>query len=304
MVKIKRVSDIDFGYANIIVFGESGTGKTHFAGTYNHEKVLIINVKTESGLMTLRAQGIDMDVLEVDSYLDMKEAIEWIKKNGAKYDVLFVDSLSQWQKKLNIDLPDNGDTRKKWGIIKEYTYEIVHAITALPFHVIFTCELKKEKDGETGSFSYLPSLYGSSREDIPYWFDELYYFTRFQVKIGDPIEYKMLTAAAIKYPCKSRLGADINIDNPQLSSILKMPIFKQIDKATQTKELFEVAEKEEIASETNVDRMRGLLATKDVDVVKFLAHYNANNIPSFPDDKVADAIEKLNKCKNKKVEIK
>ena len=304
MVEIKNVSDMEFGYAKILVFGESGSGKTYFASTYDNEKVLFINVKAESGMMTLRALGADIDVLDVDSYSDMKEAVEWIKANGSKYDVLYIDSLSQWQKNLEKEVPETGNKFAKWNTIKEYTKEVVNSFKNLPFHVVFTCEIKKDKDENQGDIIYNPSLLGSSRDEIPYWFDEVYYFTRFQQKIDDPIAYKALTSAAMKYPCKSRLRLPANIDNPNLKEIIELAGFKKVDKAVQEKELKDAADTKEVLSDTNLESMRELIATKDVDIVKFLKHYQASSMPAFPDDKIGEAMSMLRKCKDKKVEIK
>ena len=304
MVEIKKVSDMEFGYAKILVFGESGSGKTYFASTYDNEKVLFINVKAESGMMTLRALGADIDVLDVDSYSDMKEAVEWIKANGSKYDVLYIDSLSQWQKNLEKEVPETGNKFAKWNTIKEYTKEVVNSFKNLPFHVVFTCEIKKDKDENQGDIIYNPSLLGSSRDEIPYWFDEVYYFTRFQQKINDPIAYKALTSAAMKYPCKSRLRLPANIDNPNLKEIIELAGFKKVDKAVQEKELKDAADTKEVLSDTNLESMRELIATKDVDIVKFLKHYQASSMPAFPDDKIGEAMSMLRKCKDKKVEVK
>ena len=304
MVEIKKVSDMEFGYAKILVFGESGSGKTYFASTYDNDKVLFINVKAESGMMTLRALGADIDVLDVDSYSDMKEAVEWIKANGSKYDVLYIDSLSQWQKNLEKEVPETGNKFAKWNTIKEYTKEVVNSFKNLPFHVVFTCEIKKDKDENQGDIIYNPSLLGSSRDEIPYWFDEVYYFTRFQQKINDPIAYKALTSAAMKYPCKSRLRLPANIDNPNLKEIIELAGFKKVDKAVQEKELKDAADTKEVLSDTNLESMRELIATKDVDIVKFLKHYQASSMPAFPDDKIGEAMSMLRKCKDKKVEIK
>lgn len=299
VVEIKKISNQDFGYANILVFGESGSGKTHFASTYKPESTLFINIVAESGLMTLRAKGIDLDVVDITGYKQMMEIINWLKTSGGKYDLIFIDSLSQWQKLLEKEIPDSGNKYAKWNTIKDYTKEVIGEFKKLPFHKVFTCEIVKDKDEEAGTILYIPSLAGSSKHEIQYWFDEVYYFTRFQENLKSPIKYKALTAAAMKYPCKSRLGLPVEIDNPNLKDIIEKAGFKKIDKEVQTKELKSIAEEPNLPSDTNVEIMRKLLSTKDVDINKFLTHYGASSIPAFPGDKVADAIQKLQLCKDK-----
>ena len=95
VLEIGNTADQEFGYAKILIFGESGTGKTHFASTYDNKKTLLINIKAESGTMTLRSKGISLQTLTVDKYADMKAAIEWVKENGFKFELIFIDSLSQ-----------------------------------------------------------------------------------------------------------------------------------------------------------------------------------------------------------------
>jgi hypothetical protein len=304
MIEVKKVSDLEFSYAKILIFGESGSGKTYFASTYIPEKTLFINVRAESGMMTLRALGVDIDTISIDTYADMKEAITWVKANGGKYDLIYIDSLSQWQRNLENEIPEGNNKFAKWGTIKDYTKEVIDAFKALPFHVVFTCEIKKDKDENAGDIMYTPSLLGSSRDDIPYWFDEVYYFIRFQSKMSDPISYKALTSAAMKYPCKSRLRLPTMIDNPKLSEIINLTGFKKIDKEVQKKELETVEKKKTPISNTNLEVLRELLATKDVDIKKFLDYYKAPHIPGFPDDQNAGAINALRRCKDKKKEAK
>lgn len=294
-----NTGDEEFGYAKILIFGESGTGKTYFAGTYDNEKTLLINVKAESGTMTLRSKGINLKTITINNYADMKAAINWLKENGSEFELIFIDSLSQWQKNLEKEIPETGNKFAKWNTIKDYTKEIVDSFKQLPFHVVFTCEIKKDKDETTGEVFYQPSLLGSSKDDIPYWFDEVYYFTRVQTKIGEPIAYKCMTAAAMKFPCKSRLGLPIIIDSPKLTDILSMTVFKKIDKANHVQELAQAAATPNQISATNLNRLREMLATKDVNQLEFLKYYKASNLPGFPDDKVADALDKLAKCKDK-----
>lgn len=226
-IRIGKISDKAKSYVNMLILGESGTGKTHFASTYNHEKTLYVNVLAESGSMTLRAKNIDLDCVDVTTYEDMLAVIEYIRNNKEKYELVFIDSLSQWQKTLEKEIPvkmtKNGqvDEFYKWARIKEITKEVIDCFKQLPIHFVATCEIIKDKDEETGSILYVPSLAGSSKHEITYFFDEVYYFTRFQNDLKSPIQYKALTASTMKYPCKTRLSMPMQIDNPSLKEILE-----------------------------------------------------------------------------------
>jgi GTPase SAR1 family protein len=300
MVKIGRISDDSLGYANILVFGESGSGKTHFAGTYNPETTLYVNIVAESGAMTLRSQGIDMDKVDIQGYTEMVELIKWLYDNGSKYDLIYVDSLSQWQKLLESEIPETSNKFAKWQTVKEYTKDVIAEFKKLPFHTVFTCEIIKDKDEESGSVLYIPSLSGSSKHEISYWFDEVYYFTRFQADLKSPIQYKALTASAMKYPCKSRLGMQRELENPNLSEIIAKAGFRKIDKGTQAKELEKArTEANNLISEQQLNVLRDLLAKKEVDQFKFLEHYQASSLPAFPANRYSDAVTALNSLANK-----
>lgn len=310
-ISVKKIGDVKYGYAKILLLGESGSGKTYFASTYNPEKILFINIKAESGAMTLRALGVkrpevlNIDTIEVDTYGDMKNAIEWIKNNGSKYEVIYIDSLSQWHKRIEKDIPKTSNGYASWATLAEYTKEIVDIFKSLPFHVVFTCEIVPEKDNVTGEMIYLPNLYGQTAKAIKGWFDEVYLLAAFQERLGSPISYKMMTSAAMKNPSKSRMASSglvpMVISDPNLSELINITTFKKIDKKEQEKELKSVSETNSFISDANLKILRELLERKDVDVTKFLNHYGAPHLPGFPDNKVADAIQKLNKCKDRPV---
>lgn len=236
MIKLKKTSDKVYSYANILIMGESGVGKTHFLGTVPDSEILILNVVSESGMMTLKDKKID--VIDIENYHDMIDAIGWIKKNGSKYNYIGVDSLSQWQKNLEDQLITS-DKFKLWKDIKAKTKEVVDEFKKLPFHIVCTTEVKIDKDEESGTFKYLPSMIGASKDDIVYWFDEVYYFDRVQLKPGTPITYRCLTSAASKFPCKTRAGSlPMTVENPNLADMIKQ-MFGEVKKEKQKEELEE-----------------------------------------------------------------
>lgn len=219
MIKVNKTNEQKYSYAKILVMGESGVGKTYFLGTVPEKEMLIINVVSESGLSTLRGKNID--VIDVNNYPEMIEVAEWLKNNGSQYKYVAIDSLSQWQKNLEDQLVSS-DKFKLWKDIKDKTKQVVNAFKMLPFHIVCITEVKIEKDEESGIIKYLPSLAGASRDEVCYWFDEVYFFDRAQEQVGKPIVYRCLTSATNKFPCKSRAGnLPVIITNPRLEDIIK-----------------------------------------------------------------------------------
>lgn len=225
---IKKTSDQQYSYAKILLMGGAGSGKTHSIGTLPEDKTIILNIVEESGLFTLRNKNYDViDITDVNSF---QEAIKFLSKpeSQSKYKFVAVDSYSQFQKSLKRKLEAQGFSGYKlWGLIQETTKDIVDNLKKLPYHVVFTVEIKSEKDEESGTFVYLPSVVGSAKDDIPYWLDEVYFMSK-RGKAGEQPTYHLLTNAGSKYPCKSRAGnLPVIIDNPNLLDIFKKLVEKE-----------------------------------------------------------------------------
>lgn len=216
MISITKTSDKKYHYANVLIFGESGSGKTYFLGTAKESEIIIIDVVSESGHLTLRKKNISM--ISVNSVMEMDKAIEWLAKEGVKkYKYVAIDSFSQFQKQLEKQLLLTGF--KLWSEVKEITKSVVDRIKLLPINFIAICEVAMKED--EGRIKYIPSLLGASKDEIPYWFDEVYFFDR-DGKVGEKPTYKALTSSGSKYPCKSRIGElPIVIENPKVEDFFK-----------------------------------------------------------------------------------
>jgi len=302
VINISNTGDKKYKYVNMLILGESGVGKTRFLGTVPEDQIIIINVISESGMLTLKDKNIT--TIDVDNCEDMLDAINWIKENGSKYSYIAVDSLSQWQKNLDDQISDGGNKFEKWKKIKDYTKEVVDELKRLPFHVVCTCELAKDKDETQGSYEFIPALLGSSKHELTYWFDEVYFFTKLQTKIGEPIRYTCLTSAATKYPCKSRANMPELIENPNLAEITEK-MFGKIDKEEQKVELKTVVEKEKNNAKLREDaiaEIRAIANTKKFDVKKFHKEFSTDgNIETIKDSLIESAIEWLKSQKDKEV---
>lgn len=217
MVTISKTTDSKYQYLTVLIFGRAGTGKTHFLGTYDNKKTLIINVKQENGLKTLSTQGIDIDVINVNGKKEMLDAVEWIKQEGhKKYEVVGIDSFTAWHKNLENEYCSANFAM--WSDIKKVTAKIVEEFKSIPVHSFFlgTLDIKEDDDG----IMYLPSFVGKSKTEIDHFFDDVYFFEKLG-KAGDMTKFRALTQSGSKYPCKTRLnGLPVIIDNPTIPKIL------------------------------------------------------------------------------------
>lgn len=85
---------------NILIFGQSGVGKTTFAGSgpNNGEKVLILSI--EDGLRSIAKEGNKTQIKRINTWGEMLEAAEYIEQHPHQWDWVVIDSVSHMQEKL------------------------------------------------------------------------------------------------------------------------------------------------------------------------------------------------------------
>jgi len=279
MVQITKTSDQKYQYANILIFGESGSGKTHFLGTAPEGEMIIFNITSESGMMTLRNKNID--VIDIGSLKDMEEALRWLETEGIKkYRYVGIDSFSQFQKNLEKNLSSTGFAL--WADIKDITKEIVDKIKLLPINFIALCEIELKDD--EGAVKYIPSLVGTaSKNNVTYWFDEVYFFEK-TGKAGDTPTYRALTNAGSKYPCKSRIGGlPIVVENPTIPFVIEKlsPKMQAMEKPLET---------------NNIETIKRMAMEKKVLMGNILISYNVKTVEELS---LAQQIDCINKLKAK-----
>ena len=216
---VKKTNSQEYSYLNMLVMGESGSGKTRFLGTNDNEKTLIVNVKSESGMFTLKDKNLD--VVDVNSFEEMLQVLRELQKPN-KYQYVGVDSFSQLQKNFEKQSKLT-DKFKMWAEVKDNTKIIVDEAKLLPIHFVFTCEAYGEKDEEAGAMKYLPLMAGSAKNELPYWFDIILYFHKHQARENEKVQYWARSNSSGKYPCKDRSGKlPQHIENPDWIELNKL----------------------------------------------------------------------------------
>lgn len=287
MIEIKKTSDSTFQFANILIFGESGSGKTHFLGTAPDNEMLILNIASESGLLTLRNKNID--VATIHNLDEMEQSLKWLETEGyKKYKYVAVDSFSQFQKNLEKELPKSSNGYALWSNIKNITKTVVDRFKAMPINFIAICEIELIGDDEV-QLKYVPSLVGkASKNAITYWFDEVYFFEK-TGKAGDMPMYRALTNSGSKYPCKSRIGSlPVVMQNPTIVKVVDglkplMQIQEQVKIAEATKSIDTVAQ------------IKTLAIAKKVMLGNILMEYKVKSLDEMTEIQRLDCIDRLNK---------
>lgn len=218
-MKIQSTKDFGVDRLKLLIFGDSGHGKTTLAGTL--KDTLIISA--ESGLQSISDKDIDviditlndkgeviprqdrdLRMLEVYNFLQTPEAIK-------KYKNIFIDSLSEINdnliEKYQLLYPEQKDSFVMWNSVSKSMNALIRAFRDLPhYNVIFTALEAQDKD-ENGRFFKGPLMKPKSfAEDVPKFFDYVWFIFKKENELP-----KILTQPTETIRAKSRITKDIEL---------------------------------------------------------------------------------------------
>jgi len=182
-------------FLNILVHGDSGVGKTWFAGTMTEAGLKVLHiVLNEDELLTLDQAGIrGYDYYVITNY----EKQLWplylsLRKNSPGYEGVVFDGLSDFQQAAK-DYELAGDAGvsfkfmeqamkgghrmaiSNWGNLLEMTRHFLGPFLKLPMHKIVTCISEPDEDPKTGRAKIYPGLQGSLQQLIAAHFSVIGY---------------------------------------------------------------------------------------------------------------------------------
>lgn len=163
------------GYQNgvsLLVYGESGSGKTHLLGTYPDGELLILS--TERKLLTLKDRNIP--VLTIDTFEDLQAAIAFCSdpNNVLPFKAIALDSATNIAKILHRDLGKNhSDKWTVFGLLGEMIHDELTKLIAIPKNIIVVAQ-QGSMDVGNGVKKNAPSFPGQVLpQAIPYMFDHI-----------------------------------------------------------------------------------------------------------------------------------
>ena len=225
-----------------LVYGASGTGKTHLMGTLGElGRVLIIDI--DQGIKTLRnAPDLksagwtnNITVVSFDKFRDLDEAYKLVKANdpklwsqkfgvtiSQKFDWIVWDTWSEIQWYMLEELRSKDAAMKgnglnfranvqiqHWGQITDLNKLAVQQLRDCSVNQVFTMQEKLDKDELSGQIYGGPAIHGKMVQEMPAYFDVVVH--TYTDLSGN---YCATNKAKGKWPGKTRLGVGQDYKNP------------------------------------------------------------------------------------------
>lgn len=236
-----------------LVYGGSGTGKTHLMGTVGAlGRTLICDI--DQGYKTIKyapditkAMKDNITIASFDVFKDLDGLYKAVAKNNpahwsnilspkvgprveisAPFDWIILDTWSELQwfmlqelRSKDSEMAGSGglDFRKNiqiqhWGMMTDLNKLAVERFRDLPVNMILTMQEKMEKDEVTGGIIGGPAIHGKMVQEMPTFFDIV---VRTETDIAGG--YVATTKCKGKWPAKTRIGVGATYKNPTAAQL-------------------------------------------------------------------------------------
>lgn len=155
---------------NMLIFGESGSGKTHFAGTGREAGANDLIIAVEQGTVSAARSGSKANVLHAKDYNTLVSIVEAVEAEPDRFEWVILDSLTKtqdiiWKHILDESINRNNNRSRykkelqEYGEAQERLKEIVERLVSCDANVIFTAQAELDVDEESQEFQR-PMLHG------------------------------------------------------------------------------------------------------------------------------------------------
>jgi len=173
-IQLKSTRGIHADGVKVLVYGASGSGKTHLISTMPNPVIF----SAEGGLLSISDK--DIPFIEIVDMASLSDAYQWLASSdeAKQFATIALDSISEIaevvlsaEKKRLV----NGklvDPRQAYGQMQEQMGDLIRSFRDIPGkHVYFSAKLEKSAD-EMGKTSYAPSMPGNKMaQSMPFYFD-------------------------------------------------------------------------------------------------------------------------------------
>lgn len=215
------------GDAKILVFGNSGSGKTCFAADFPGPILYLdFDGKVDSAALFHKGKAKldEIDVRELSGSLEGRNPINELEKiisaelipqekTGMKYKTLVLDSLTTFSAQVlkHIVETNPGINRvvtkqgkqpgmQDYGILKREFAKLIPGLLSLPCNVVMLGHIATEKDEITGELIRGPLMDGSFARELPIYFKEVW-----RSYVDDKGVHVLQTKSDARYSCRSQI---------------------------------------------------------------------------------------------------
>lgn len=198
------------------IYGKGGVGKTSLAATSPSP----IFIDAEEGTKGLGARGIDIPVIQVNSWLEVGEAWNAVKTDES-YETVVIDPTGAFMNLLIEEVKKGGSNpgtmnQDKWGKVKERFRAFIWAVKRSGRHVVFVAHEKIDKDEEIMLRS--PEVSANMHKELVNLCDIVGHL---RIEAND--KRTLLVQPDSKYDAKDRFGILGNkIEDPNVSDMIRL----------------------------------------------------------------------------------
>lgn len=224
-MQVKGFEDVTSDGIKALIYSEPGNGKTTLAATLDLKRTLIISF--ESGLLSiLDEKGFeDLQYVEPSNLSDLKDIYDNLKNDkdlAAKYDTIFIDSLSEISDMMLEALKQDPtvytgmkDNMKLYMINQEKVVGIAKSFRDLKGYNVIMTALAATKTTNMVE-KLLPSMAGQKLADkLPPLYDFVWY-----LEVTSDGERRLITQPTSSITAKSRSRKLESAEQPNLGNIL------------------------------------------------------------------------------------
>lgn len=222
----------DVGGIKVLVYGDSGHGKTMLAATLPSP----VLISAESGLLSLKRKNIErlfgvgtaginyeIPVIQIHTVEDLSDAYSWCARaaEARQFQSIGLDSISEIAEVvLNNAKRQVKDPRQAYGELIEKMESLIRAFRDLPGrNVYIAAKMEPMKDELTGVVKFGPSMPGAKLgPKLPYYFDEVFRLGVNNDAQGNPYRF-LQTQPNLQFVAKDRSGALAPMEPPHLTYV-------------------------------------------------------------------------------------
>jgi hypothetical protein len=223
---IKNAKNLTDPWTRWFLYGDTGSGKTHAAGTF--PAPFFVVPPNEKSIVTL--QGLDVDYVEAGNRAQMNQIVRWLRQQydaamklyaagkdaeaeeAFPYQTIVVESLSHYCELLIEDIGRQGQVKmdmQAWGMLSSHLRTLHSQLSDMDVHVVYT-SLAKTDDAGNGQ----PLMTGKNALMMPSACDVIGYMECVPVQRNKPAVYRAHFRQFGRFPARSRFqGIPNSVDN-------------------------------------------------------------------------------------------